>query len=290
MNRTSGTSIVIRSIETFDELRKVEAVEKEVWRLSDKDIMPLTLIVASKEAGNIWLGAFDGDALVGFAFGFLGREDGRTTVHSHMLAVREPYRDLDLGHKLKLAQREQALAMGIRQMTWTFDPLQSKNAHLNFAKLGVVSDKYKIDFYGPETSSVLHRNSTDRLWVEWRLSSKRVQQRLQARNTRTEMIEVLSNLQPLVQFDGSGKPLKSDLAAALGWQRICIEIPSEINLLEAKDPELARSWREATRWAFTESWKAGFSVVEFCRSVRGQQGPGAYLLQKGTLEEFAAEF
>ena len=290
MNRTSGTSIVIRSIETFDELRKVEAVEKEVWRLSDKDIMPLTLIVASKEAGNIWLGAFDGDALVGFAFGFLGREDGRMTVHSHMLAVREPYRDLDLGHKLKLAQREQALAMGIRQMTWTFDPLQSKNAHLNFAKLGVVSDKYKIDFYGPETSSVLHRNSTDRLWVEWRLSSKRVQQRLQGRNTRAEMIEVLSNLQPLVQFDGSGKPLKSDLAAALGRQRICIEIPSEINLLEAKDPELAKSWRVVTRWAFTESLKAGFSVVEFCRSVRGQQGPGAYLLQKGTLEEFAPEF
>jgi predicted GNAT superfamily acetyltransferase len=290
MNRTSGKSIVIRSIETFDELRKVEAVEKEVWRLSDKDIMPLTLIVASKEAGNIWLGAFDGDALVGFAFGFLGRENGRTTVHSHMLAVREPYRDLDLGHKLKLAQRERALAMGIRQMTWTFDPLQSKNAHLNFAKLGVVSDKYKIDFYGPETSSVLHRNSTDRLWVEWRLSSKRVQQRLQGRNTRTEMIEVLSNLQPLVQFDGSGKPLKSDLAAALGRRRICIEIPSEINPLEAKDPELAKSWRMATRWAFTESLKAGFSVVEFCRSVRGQQGPGAYLLQKGTLEEFAPEF
>jgi predicted GNAT superfamily acetyltransferase len=285
-----NTSIVIRSIETFDELRKVEAVEKEVWRLSDRDIMPLTLIVASKEAGNIWLGAFDGDALVGFAFGFLGREDGRTTVHSHMLAVRKPYRDLDLGYKLKLAQREQALAMGIRQMSWTFDPLQSKNAHLNFAKLGVVSDKYKIDFYGPETSSVLHRNSTDRLWVEWRLSSKRVQQRLQGRNTRSEMIEVLSNLQPLVQFDGSGKPLKSDLAAALGRQRICIEIPGEINLLEAKDPELAKSWRVVTRWAFTESLKAGFSVVEFCRSVRGQQGPGAYLLQKGTLEEFVPEF
>jgi predicted GNAT superfamily acetyltransferase len=207
-----------------------------------------------------------------------------------MLAVREPYRDLDLGYKLKLAQREQALAMGIRQISWTFDPLQSKNAHLNFAKLGVVSDKYKIDFYGPETSSVLHRNSTDRLWVEWRLSSKRVQQRLQGRNTRSEMIEVLSNLQPLVQFDGSGKPLKSDLAAALGRQRICIEVPSEINLLEAKDPELAKSWRMATRWAFTESLKAGFSVVEFCRSVRGQQGPGAYLLQKGTPEEFAPEF
>ena len=281
---------MIRDIESFDELRKIAAVEKEVWGLSDQDLMPLTLIVASKEAGNIWLGAFDGAALVGFAFGFLGREHGRTIIHSHMLAVREPYRDLDLGLKLKLAQRERALAMGIRQMTWTFDPLQSKNAHLNFAKLGVVSDKYKIDFYGPETSSVLHRNSTDRLWVEWRLASKRVQQRLQGKNSRTEMIEVLSNLQPLVQFDGSGKPLKSNLVAALGRERICIEIPSEINLLEAKDPDLAKAWRAATRWAFTESLKAGFFVAEFCRSIRGQQGPGAYILQKGTVEEFVPEF
>ena len=76
-----------------------------------------------------------------------------------MLAVREPYRNLDLGHKLKLAQRERALAMRVPEMTWTFDPLQSRNAHLNFGKLGVVSDIYKIDFYGPVTSSVLHQNA-----------------------------------------------------------------------------------------------------------------------------------
>ena len=290
MNRAPGTAIVIRDIEMFDELGRVEAVEREVWALSDRDVLPLTLIVASKEAGNIWLGAFDGDALVGFAFAFLGREGGRTTLHSHMLAVREPYRDLDVGYRLKLAQKERAQAMGIRQVTWTFDPLQSKNAHLNFAKLGVVSDQYKIDFYGPETSSVLHRNSTDRLWVEWRLFSKRVQHRLQGKGKRPEVLEVLSRLPPLVRFDGSGKPATTNLAAALARQRVCIEIPSDINSLERKDPELARAWRMATRWAFTESLKAGFFVEEFCRSIRGQQGPGAYLLQKGTVEESVPEF
>jgi len=290
MPTNAKPAVVIRDLETVDDLRKVEAVEKEVWGLSDQDTMPLTMIIASKEAGSIWLGAFDTDALVGFAFGFLGRENGETMIHSHLLAVRAPYRDLDLGYKLKLAQRERALAMGIRQMTWTFDPLQSKNAHFNFAKLGVVSEKYKADFYGLKTSSVLHRNSTDRLWVQWRLSSKRVQQRLQGKNASSDSLDALSNLIPLVGFDGDGKPVKTDMEAALGRQRICIEIPSEINAVQQKDPALAREWRAATRWAFTESLAAGFFVAEFCRSIRGRQGPGAYLLQKGTVKEFAPDF
>jgi len=81
-----------------------------------------------------------------------------------MLAVLDAYRHLDLGSRLKQAQRERALALGVQEITWTYDPLQSRNAHFNFSKLGVVSDTYKVDFYGPETSSLLHQNGTDRLW------------------------------------------------------------------------------------------------------------------------------
>src|SRR5205823_12502738 len=108
---------------------------------------------------------------------------------------------LDLGYKLKLVQRERALGMRIPTMTWTFDPLQRRNAHLNFGKLGVVSDTYKIDFYGPETSSVLHRNSTDRLWVKSLLASRRVQERLQGKDKRAELLDALSRLLPLIRFN-----------------------------------------------------------------------------------------
>jgi predicted GNAT superfamily acetyltransferase len=279
-------AIIIRDLESLEDLRKVEAVEREVWGLADIDVLPLTMTVATKSAGSIWVGAFDRAELVGFAFGFLGMEDGRTMVHSHMLAVRENYRNLDLAYKLKLAQRERALAMRIREMTWTFDPLQSKNAHLNFAKLGVVSNAYKVDFYGPETSSVLHRNSTDRLWVRWPLTSRRVQQRLQGSDPRPDVLDALSRLVPLIRFNGDGKPIQSDLPAALARQRIAIEIPSAIGSIETKDPERAREWRAATRWAFTEALKSGFFVAEFCRTIRGQQGPSAYLLEKGLVEEY----
>lgn len=278
-------AITIRDLQSFEDLQRMQAIEREVWGLSDLDTLPLTLSIASRAAGNIWIGAFDGSQLIGFAFGILGIEQNRLIVHSHILAVLAPYRDSDIGYKLKLAQRERVLAlqidgMRITEITWTFDPLQSRNAHLNFAKLGVISDTYKIDFYGPETSSILHRNGTDRLWVKWPIASRRVHDRLHGGENRAEMLDALSNLTPLIQFNGSGRPRADDLAEALDRQRIAIEIPSDIASVEQSDAELAREWRRQTRWAFAEALKAGFRVAEFCRTVRGQQGPGAYLLEK----------
>jgi predicted GNAT superfamily acetyltransferase len=302
MSRTAAQQIAIRDLKSIDDLTQLKALEKEVWGMADEDTVPLTLAIALKTAGNIFVGAFDADKgrknkdndrekLVGFAFGFLGREHGQTTIHSHMLAVLDQYRHLDLGSRLKQAQRERAVAMGVHEMTWTYDPLQSRNAHFNFAKLGVVSDTYKIDFYGAETSSMLHRNGTDRLWVRWMLNSRRVRDRLAIKNvnTRTETLDALRLLAPLVRFDPSGKPARANLAESLARQRVSIEIPGDILEVERTDMDLARQWREATRWAFREALKAGFVVAEFCRSIRGQQGPGAYLLQRGTVNELIPE-
>jgi predicted GNAT superfamily acetyltransferase len=285
----SKAPLTIRELASLGDLHQAGAVEREVWGAADLDLVPLALAVATREAGNLWIGAFDGAKLAGFAFGFLGMEEGRVILHSHQLAVLDSYRNSNLGYKLKLAQRDHALALSLQQITWTFDPLQSKNAHFNFAKLGVVSDRYKPDFYGPETSSILHRNGTDRLWVRWPISSRRVQTRLQGKDNRTEMLDALSTLLPLVHFNGDGKPNRTDLSAALSRQRIAIAIPSDIASIEQKDLPLAREWREATRWAFSEALKAGFFVAEFCRTVRGQQGPGVYLLEKGSMDEYVPE-
>lgn len=293
MSRGAAQQIVIRDLKSIDDLSQLKAVEQAVWGIAGDDSLPLTVAIASKAAGNIFVGAFDKDKLVGFAFGFLGREHGQTTIHSHMLAVLEAYRHLDLGLRLKQAQRERAMAMGVHEMTWTFDPLQSRNAHFNFSKLGVVSDTYKVDFYGPETSSPLHRNGTDRLWVRWILNSRRVRDRLAPQLTgkgaRAETLDALRLLAPLVRFDPSGNPGRADLAESLARQRVSIEIPGDILEVERADMGLAREWRDATRWAFREAMKAGFFVAEFCRSIRGQQGPGAYLLQRGTVSELIPE-
>jgi predicted GNAT superfamily acetyltransferase len=253
----------------------------------------LALAVAMQNSGSIWLGAFDGNELIGFAFAFPSvhavvhlpsSRPLEVGFHSHTLAVREAYRDSGIGYKLKLAQRQKAVAFGIAEMTWTFDPLRSRNAHLNFCKLGVVSNSYRADFYGPATSSPLHTNSTDRLWVTWQMSVARVEERLRGKPVRAELIDTLAHVPPLVRFNGDGVPVEEDLSQALARRRIAIEIPGDIEHIEREDRELARRWRMATRHAFTQALEHGFVVTEFCRSIRGQQGPGAYLLERAEAE------
>jgi predicted GNAT superfamily acetyltransferase len=199
-----------------------------------------------------------------------------------MLGVHPSHRSLSIGYRLKLAQRQKALALGIKEITWTFDPLRARNAHLNFGRLGVISNDYRVDFYGPQTSSPLHRNGTDRLWVTWYLSDPRVESRVRGKDVRLENLDTLTHLEPLISFNGNGRPAISDLPRALARQRVAIEIPGDMDRTEAEDSALAREWRLATRSAFSESLRAGFIVKEFVRSIRGQQGPGAYLLEKNT--------
>jgi len=285
--RTLATSISIRKCHRLDEMRACVALQKEVWNFTDAELVPLRMFIVADKIGGQVIGAFEGKEMIGFAFAIPGARAGHAYLHSHMLAVLPEYRDLDLGYKLKLAQRDRALALGIKQMTWTFDPLQSRNAHFNFAKLGVVSDRYKVDFYGHDSSSVLHQNGTDRLWVTWPLASRRVQRRVQAPQNPT--CDLSPAIPPLVSFNGDGRPARADLLTALARHRICIEIPGDIIEVEKRDPALAWEWRLATRWGFTESFKAGFFAGEYFRNIRGQQGPGMYLLQRGRISEFAFE-
>ena len=278
--RRATQSIVIRDLESFDDLCQVKAVEKEVWGVADDDSLPMTLAIACKAAGSIFVGAFEGDTLVGFAFGIFGREHGQTTIHSHMLAVKPAYRNFNLGHKLKLAQRERVLAQDITVMTWTFDPLQSLNAHFNFNKLGVISDRYFINFYGADAASFLHRNGTDRLWVTWLLTSRRVSRRLEGTVSALELEKVI----PLVQLGIDDSPRRNDLTEGLSHEQALIEIPADINALERLSGGLAIEWRESTRWAFTEAIAAGYLVTDFYRQSRDEQRLGTYLLSRGNIQ------
>lgn len=272
--------LVIRELESIADVRRALQLEQEVWGLSDMDVTPLTTAIAAQAAGAFWMGAFDAADLVGIAYAFPSLCNGRAGFHSHLLAVRGSYGHRGIGYSLKVVQRERALALGVAEITWTFDPLRSRNAHLNFAKLGVISDKYIVDFYGPQTSSPLHANGTDRLWVTWQLGTRRVGDRLQGSDSGAEALDAVRHLEPMLRFNGDGVPVLADPATSLARQRVAIEIPRDIDRIEQADMPLARKWREATRAAFTAAMQSGFIVKEFCRSIRGQQGPGAYLLEK----------
>jgi len=278
------TSIVIRDITAISEMREVEELQKQVWGINDLEVFPALALIPMREVGGVLIGAFEGERMIGFVFGFPGHEppearkpaeSGRLILHSDMLAVRPDYRAQGLGYKLKLAQRERALASGIDTITWTFDPLQATNAHLNFGKLGVNADRYLVNYYGQTTSS-LHRAGTDRLWVTWLLNSARVRERI-AGGAALET-PALTQIPAVVRVGGNQEPLSSD-EAQLGQRPVAIEIPDNINLLLKDNVELAMRWRAATRQAFTRAMDAGYVVEEFCRLTRDGQNVGAYLLR-----------
>ena len=237
----SAPAIVIREIESLAEMREVEQLQREIWGVEDLEVYPALALKPQKEVGAILIGAFAEGRMVGFVFGFPGILNGETIIHSDMLGISAPYRSQNLGFLLKRTQREKAMALGVKRITWTFDPLQSRNAHLNFSKLGVIADRYYVDYYGV-TSSFLHQFGTDRLWVTWLLNSERVKARVERNAFEREPI---------------------------GPEDIVIEIPCEITSNH-------EHWRITTREAFTSAIEAGYVVEEFL--VSGNNGK--YVLRK----------
>jgi predicted GNAT superfamily acetyltransferase len=238
------SDITIREINELAEMRAVEELQKETWGIPDLDV-----------------------------YGFPSFERGELAHHSHMLAVKPAYRNYDLGRRLKLAQREHVIAQGIGLISWTFDPLQSLNAHFNFGKLGVLADRYFVNFYGEDAPSFLHQTGTDRLWVSWLVSSERVKERMTGINYSAP-----SNLGlPLVQVEADDSSRRNDLDEGLAQDHAVLEIPSNIDALPR---ETGLRWREDTRWAFTEALKAGYFVDGFVRETRDDKRIGKYILSR----------
>ena len=272
-------SFFIRDVAGEVEHHAVEEIQREAWGFNDLDIVPAATLIATQHAGGIVLGAFESGRMIGFAYAFPGFEAGRASMHSHMLAVRTEYRRFHAGFYLKLAQRERALEKGIDEITWTFDPLQSLNANLNFSKLGVVSRRYLVNFYGEASSSPLHQGfGTDRLWVSWLLNSDRVKQCIsRTPSQRAARVVAASNdagaiLRSALIFAEGARPLLGDFSANLSASRCAIEIPHDINSIKEREPKLGIEWREATRAAFLAGIEAGFLVDDFVR-IESDRGP-----------------
>ncbi len=160
--------IEIRRLTRLEEFEPVYEMQKTIWKYEDYDMIPLRFFVVVVKVGGHVFGAFDGTQLVGFCFAIPGiKKDGHPYLHSHMLGVLPEYRNARVGSRLKLRQKEDALARGIERIEWTFDPLELKNAFLNVAKLGAIIRTYSDNLYG-STSSPLHGGlPTDRCTAEW---------------------------------------------------------------------------------------------------------------------------
>jgi len=174
----SALAVSVRHLSTREEYDRCCALEEAVWGGEGRDLVPSSIFAVVKETGGQVLGAFLDGEMVGFTLGMAAfHETGpgapEAYIHSHMTAVLPEHRDKGIGRMLKLFQRQDALARGIRLVEWTFDPLEIRNAHFNLLKLGAVVRKFRPNFYGI-TSSHLHAGMpTDRLVAEWWIESPR---------------------------------------------------------------------------------------------------------------------
>jgi predicted GNAT superfamily acetyltransferase len=239
--------VTIRKCETIADMQACVALQKEVWNFDDIDLIPLRMFVVSQKIGGQIIGAFDGEALVGFAFSIPGSRNGHAYLHSHMLAVRNPYRNYGLGRSLKLAQREDAIQKGVELLEWTFDPLEIKNAHLNLVKLGAIVRRYSVNHYGFSSSPLQGGLPTDRLVAEWWLASRRV----------TDLLE-------------KGHPPRVKIEER-------IHVPAEIYAWKASDanrPKAAEVQRR-NREQFLNAFRAGLVVLGYERDANDN---GTFLL------------
>src|SRR5438270_815482 len=170
----ASSDVVIRRCTTTEEFKACVQLQKQVWNFADIDLIPVRLFVVADKIGGQVLGGFSGKELVGFVMAIPGSRNGHPYLHSHMLAVSEKYRNRGLGRRLKLAQRDEALARGFELIEWTFDPLEIKNAFLNIVRLGAIARRYTINQYGVSSSPLQGGLPTDRLVAEWWLKSRRV--------------------------------------------------------------------------------------------------------------------
>jgi len=237
----NSDKLAIRECDHLEEMRACVELQKEVWNFSDIELIPLRLFVVASKIGGQVIGAFDGDELVSFALAIPGSRGSRSYLHSQMLAVRSQYRNGGLGRRMKLFQRERALAHGFELMEWTFDPLEIKNSYLNIQKLGAITRRYSVNQYGLTTSPLQGGLPTDRLIAEWWLKSGRVMTLLDK---------------------GSLPPSLSELS---------ITVPAEIYEWKASPDHRVRAKdvQDCNRAEFQAAFARGLAVLGYQRDAHG---------------------
>ena len=278
---------VIKLLDTPEDMNAVEELQRAVWPGSETDVVPAHMLITAVHNGGIVAGAFVDGRMIGFVFGFPGLEstpDGPRPKHcSHMMGIHPEYRDSGVGFALKRAQWQMVRHQGLDHITWTYDPLLSRNAYLNVSKLGAVCNTYRRSEYGDMRDGLNAGLPSDRFQVDWWINTRRVERRLDKHPRRPLKLDDFSKaeLYPLYEPHAARQ--------AGGWIRppehyphleghlLLAEIPSDFNALKDADFPLARDWRFFSREIFETAFSAGYIVTDFIF----ENGHSFYVLSNG---------
>ncbi|NUT44450.1 MAG: GNAT family N-acetyltransferase [Thermoactinospora sp.] len=239
-------TITVTELTGVAEHHLAAALITKIWR---RELLEPGLIRTIAHVGGYVVGAWRGGELVGVSIGFFA---GDGHLHSHITGVL-PHARGGAGHALKRHQRAWALARGVRAVSWTFDPLVSRNAYLNVHKLGARPAAYLPDFYGSMRDAINAGETSDRLYVVWDLTEP------PAEPAEAE----LDGAVVLVDRDGD-EPAPTGAAPRPG-ARLAIAMPYDIETLRVLDPAAARRWREAVRDAVLASGGTGHVIIDVTR-------------------------
>lgn len=241
----------LRPLESFDQFDDALGIMVATW--GEFQLPPREVITALAHSGNVPLGAYEDERLIGFVLGWAGVDEVGLHVHSHMLAALPERRHRGAGYALKLGQRAQALDQGIHVARWTFDPLVARNAWLNLGKLGAVADRFGRAFYGEMTDEINRGDRTDRLVIRWELDPEPGPR------------SIPEGLPTVLAADGdpvAPVPVKGSTPAAEG---AVVEVPREHLDLRQRDADLAFRWRAAAADALESCLDAGLIASAFDR-------------------------
>jgi predicted GNAT superfamily acetyltransferase len=279
----------IRLLETPQELAVVEELQRLIWPGDETEILPVHIFRAAVHNGGLVLGAYRGDQLVGFVFGFPGVDLSsgrpRLTHASHMAGVHPEFRDAGLGYLLKRAQWQMVRKQGVERITWTYDPLQSRNANLNIAKLGAVCNTYIPNYYGEMRDGLNVGMPSDRFQVDWWVNTNRVQRRLSRHEpAKLDLAHYLAADTPYANHtqltpEGLIVPLKSSPPPERA-PLVLVEIPADILALKRSDPNLAVRWSNHIRALFIRYFSDSYLVTDFVY-VPGTYPRSFYVLSHG---------
>jgi predicted GNAT superfamily acetyltransferase len=286
----------IRLLESPEDMALAEELQRAVWPGSETDVVPAHMLVTAAHNGGLTLGAFSQDKIIGFVFGFPGLEstpDGPRPKHcSHMMGIHPDHRDGGIGFALKRAQWQMVRHQGLDHITWTYDPLLSRNAYLNIAKLGAVCSTYRRSEYGEMRDGLNAGLPSDRFQVDWWINTRRVERRLGKRSRPTLKLSHVarSGLRPLypLQAGTDGLPRPPEHVPSLQDRLLLAEIPADFLRLKDRNFSLARDWRFFTRELFETAFATSYIVTDFVYDRAEGESRGLYVLTHGesTLEQF----